>query len=377
MAYLNLRERRIEAKIAYVGAALSGKGTNFDQLKSARERMGKVESAVSTSDDVLSLAWQPSARDRFKDCDVFVNLVVSRGALTDAQVDALLKDVDGVVVVVDAHPSAEARNRAALGSVRGAIARGERRDLPVVVQINKNDLPEALSAAAVLTAIDGGTETHVSASAVRGEGVVETAETALDAVLAALQADKSTETSKSGNGHPLLDALREVFRETVREQVSEMERRMSAQFEQALALHEKRSQADVGLAIQVVELIQETDARVQEVSTSLSSVSGRLDRLRAEREHLTTATTGVKKCVEGLSVDVRAIDGRFDELSPRLDEIEAATVQRSARIEQSVRSFGIDLTAALASTHEKIATVETRLTEVVEELKKPKKGWFT
>ena len=333
MAYLNLRERRIEAKIAYVGAALAGRGTHFFE-----HLVGKVEKSIAPSDDVISLAWQPSALEHFKDCAVYVNLVASDGSVAE-KLDDFLRGADGVVVVVDASPTAEDRNRAAVTAVKEAIARGERPGVPVLLQVDQVDVPE-------------------------------TAQAALEQVLAALQAERPSAAAEAPNRHPLLDALRQVFRETVKEQVGELERRMTAQFEKALELHEKRSQADVGLAIQVVE-------QTQEASATLASISTRLDRLRADRDQQSVAAAGTKKSIEALSADIRALDGRFDELAPRIDEIEASTVQRSARVEQSVRSFGIDLTAALASTHEKIAAVETRVSEIVEELKKPKKGWFT
>ena len=68
MAYLNLRDRRIEAKVAYVGPAASGKATNLEQL---RRSLG-AQAQITNAGDALSLSWQPADNKRFRDCEVSV-----------------------------------------------------------------------------------------------------------------------------------------------------------------------------------------------------------------------------------------------------------------------------------------------------------------
>ena len=433
MAYLNVRERRIEAKIAYVGADLVGKGTNFDQLRQAPRgsRIGKIESASTATDELLSLAWQPPDDGRFRDCNVLVKVVAQRGAVTEARFEDLLRDTDGVVVVIDADPTSGDRNRASLGAVREVLARRDRRDVPVVLQINKMDLPDALAADEVIEALDASAFTHVGASAARGEGVFETLEAALNAVLATLQSGTTHGNSGAATieppgsavaaatptdgGHPLLAALRQVLRDTVREHVEELEVRITRRLEAKLDALAATS-AEEKLAPQIVELLQETDTRVQELAAivaanttkdDLSTIIGRMDRLRdemrselirtsearsrADREHLGTATTTLKRSVDAvsgelrtISDEVRAIDARTQigqlaervaEVTRRTEEVEVA-MKRMFRVEDAVRGLHAEVSSAVAQVDEKTVAVHDRVNEIVEELKKPKKGWF-
>ena len=248
MAYLNVRERRIEARIAYVGPDLAGKATNFDWLRRTTRdsRIGRVDSS-SEGGDLLSIVWQSPERTRFRDCDVLVRVVAYRGAASAQRFDDVLSEADGVVLVVDAHPGAQLRNRESLAALREAMQRAERSAVPTVVQVNKTDLTDALPIDEVVSAMDAGALPHVAAAAVRGDGVVDTLEAALDEVLASMQREgaaseaalaaqqvaNEAQVRASGEaGHPLLNALRQVLRETVREHALELEGRMVARIDQ-------------------------------------------------------------------------------------------------------------------------------------------------
>lgn len=75
MAHLNLRDHRIEAKIAYVGPEAHILST-FARLRN--------EPAFSLAGERM-LDWRPATK-RFRDCDVFVKLVVGDGEGADAVV---------------------------------------------------------------------------------------------------------------------------------------------------------------------------------------------------------------------------------------------------------------------------------------------------
>ena len=98
MAYLNVRERRIEAKIAYLGPELAGRTTNFERLRDGSKdaRIAKVRTTSDETGTRLSLAWQLEEAARFRDCDVVVELVAPHAESTDD----VLREVDGVVLVV-------------------------------------------------------------------------------------------------------------------------------------------------------------------------------------------------------------------------------------------------------------------------------------
>ena len=441
MAYLNVRERRIEARIAYVGSEMAGKATNFDQLKlvTGDPRIGKIEMSAEGTGELLSIAWQP-LESRFRDCDMVVQIVAQRGAVSTERFADVLREADGIVVFVDAHPSAQARNLASLSAVRSVMARAESRDVPIVIQVNKTDLPDALTADDVVGALHASEFTHVIAAAARGEGVVETLEAALNGILSAMQAEieqndvapptvrpgttagaLSLAPAASDGGHPLLAALRQVLRDTVREHVEQLETRMTARLEASLARIEQRIDASEAITQNVSRQFAERMPALLS-KEDLVLVTGRFDRLRdevktelvrtleartrADREYLATATTGLKKAVDAMAGEMKTFDlrGRMSEVvelvtvlegrtellassasatsaavhaaSPRLDQIEIA-LKRSAKIDDAVRALRGEMTEAFTAAGEKTEAVHARVNEIVEELKKPKKGWFT
>lgn len=382
MAYLNVRERRIEAKIAYVGASLPDE-----------------------------FSWKPREQQRFRDCDVSVAVVAQADVGADGCAD-LLREVDGVVVVVDALPSSRERNVASFAAVRGALA--ERKDgVAIVVQVAKTDVPGALSAAEVVGTLEADAVTHVD-----GAEVASALEAAFEGVLASMQSgaeDTAPATVRPGTAaqasHPLLDALRQVLRDTVQSHVAELEARVVARLEARLEAIAVKS-SDERLAMEVVSLLQETDARVQELSGSLAACPTKGDfaafvsrvdkvredvkaeivkttetRSRADREYLANGTATLKKSIESVQADVKARAEEIvdtvtaaslstDAIPARLDAIDVAADQRATRAADAVRGLRKEIGEAFERSNERLERIEARVGEIAEELKKPKKGWF-
>lgn len=241
MAFLNVRERRVETTIAYIGPFGAGKATNLEQLGRHVGARGAEAERVASDEigETIAIDWHPPSELQFRDCGLSVRVVASQGSPTAERFRALLRDADGVVLVLDAHPSAREANRASAELVREALDPERRTKLPVVVQVNKVDLPEAREAAEVAAEL-GAQWPHVEAAAASGSGVIETLERALRDVLESLEGgspDPERETVRPPTlaptarteGNPLLTALRQVLRDTVAEHVAELERRFVAQ----------------------------------------------------------------------------------------------------------------------------------------------------
>ncbi len=263
---LNVRDRRVEARIAYVGPLGAGRATNLVKL--------------GASPTELATDWRPPSGSRFRDCDVVVKLAVASGA---GDLGEALRDVDGVVFVADADPDALERNREAMAATRAALA--ARKDVAVVVQVNKRDLSAALSPQEVLAALDAESLPHVEAAAARGEGVIETAERALGAVLEASAAhapvpppDAPVKTSARGEGNPLLSALQKVLRDTVTEHVA------------ALKSQAPSASADAPSQDSIAELV----AEVRALRAAVDGIAAREARTqeRVETIHAVVADLG-------------------------------------------------------------------------------------
>jgi hypothetical protein len=186
---------------------------------------------------------------------------------------------------MNAQAGAQEPNREVLDHVRRALA--GRKILPVVVQVNKSDLPDALPAPRVLGSLDVPSLRHVVASASKGEGVVETLEAVLEEVLSSLEADRTTTAAPNGTPttpassgeHPLLDALRQVLRDTVRDHVLLLEERMNERMRDRLeARIEALEQSIQTLRTEVADSLVVTDDSIDRIHARINDIAEELKK---------------------------------------------------------------------------------------------------
>lgn len=363
MAYLNLRDRRIEAKVAYVGPAAGGKATNLEQLR--RSLGGQAQ--ITDAGDALSLSWQSADNKRFRDCDVSVRVVAQRGRYTDERLVDLLREVDAVVLVADAESSAEERNRECLAALRRALDVGQRR-VSLIVQVNKTDLPDALGAEAVLQQLDARDVPHVAASALSGQGVVETLEAAVSDILAAMNDESAVEpapeTVRPGGGapaapvtdggHPLLSALRQILRDTAREQADAMAARVNDRFEDSLSR----------VALQVMRVDAALEAFAASRSASQRAIDERLREIMASLEEV-TASSAERASKEDLAVVAASVSRVREDVTARLTEaLEKAGAAEEARASALMARLAA-LEAAREADRAHLSAVSEELASVV------------
>lgn len=465
MAYLNVRARRIETKIAYVGPQLAGKATNLRQLgvDSARGRSSEMQ----MNGDILSLEWRPLQGTRFQDCDVAVKLVAPKGSISQERLDVVLEDADGIVVVVDAAPSARDENLRALSLVRDHLSRSSTPLLPVVVQLNKTDLADALPVTDVGEALGW---PIVAASAARGEGVVETLEMAVENVVESFKKkerpfDDGPAPPAQMDQNPLLSALRDILRETVAEHMADVEAQAARRIAESVAVHlgkweqeidelrrvvvtsaEATARAlaaqkkDVDSAIRELVTRRDLEATTRELVTGLdlaAAVSELVKRedldastralvtreqlfaheekirgevatcVRVEREQFVSV---VKRSVDALSSDMKKEELRIandvSDLHEKVDamtasmgpvaasvggvparlgtlevslqrELREAIVPRLSRLEDFVQGMNTHTGESMQRVDQRAGEIQNGLNELLEELKRRKKGWFS
>lgn len=457
MAYLNVRERRLETKIAYVGPAFAGKATNFARLKDdkTRGRVSNVREMEVDGGEVVSLDWTPLLMPRFNDCDVAVNVVAARGALSTDRLGSLFEDVDGVVFVVDATPSAQPENRRMFELVRDALAQ-ENVKRPVVVQLNKSDIDGAVSAVDLRAALEIEWPV-VAANAAQGKGVVETLETALANVIELMKTREAQSGEVKADTNPLLTALRQILRETVTEHMATLERETMARVAGSLASGPSETKPDPVTQARfdrIERALEHVQATLNRFGDSFERLAAGLDALgatahstvnhlaamqvgahehvthdelaafearmreelasrgKADRDHVTSAAAVLRRNIESIGVDIKKSDireqvaamvsvvqlvhERSEELKatlapavlglpPRITNLEA-TIHRQmrdtfepvlTRIEDTVQVLQLETGESLASTDARTTEIHKTLTELLEDLKKRKKGWFS
>jgi mutual gliding-motility protein MglA len=179
MVQVNAQTREVSLKVVYYGPALSGKTTNLQALfqridASARGRLMTLD----TKDDrTLFFDMLPVTLRGPSGVTVKLKLYSVPGQVMHESTRRLvLQGTDAVVFVADSRRS-EAQSTAASWAemLQNLRANGvDPEDVPIVVQMNKRDLPDARGPDEFHDLPGAESATFVPAVAVRNEGVVET-----------------------------------------------------------------------------------------------------------------------------------------------------------------------------------------------------------
>lgn len=176
---LDFAARELTIKLVYYGPALSGKTTNLHALhrfadESARGRLMTLE---TRDDRTLFFDLLPL---RFKgegDLALRLKLFTVPGQVIHSSTRRLvLQGADGVAFIADSQLAETQNNASAFLDLKENLkAHGVAlRDMPLVIQYNKRDLPSIRSEAELVQMASRGREPVFAATATRGDGVLET-----------------------------------------------------------------------------------------------------------------------------------------------------------------------------------------------------------
>ena len=179
MPQLNLDTREIALKVVYYGPALSGKTTNIQQIHLAigKQAAGEMVTLDTQGDRTLYFDFLPVEFGVEGEYLVKLKLFTVPGQVMHrATRRVVLAGVDAVVFVADSRRDTASSNAYSYRDLETNLrANGiDIQTIPQVVQFNKRDLDDIKSLEEIDEAwADTGIPT-VPATAVRGEGVVET-----------------------------------------------------------------------------------------------------------------------------------------------------------------------------------------------------------
>lgn len=145
MAFINLKDKVIQAKIVYYGPGRCGKTTNLEYVyDKCRTQVNSEMVTVKTQGDrTLFFDFFPFDMGKISGYDVKIQLYTVPGQVKYNSTRRLvLKGVDGVVFVADS--SADRRNKNII-SIRNleenlTLYNKNIREIPLVIQYNKRDL---------------------------------------------------------------------------------------------------------------------------------------------------------------------------------------------------------------------------------------------
>lgn len=191
--FINRRLRELNLKIVYYGPALSGKTTNLVYIynHTRPELRGDLISLKTREDRTIFFDYLQLELGEIKGLKPKFNLYTVPGQVYYAASRKLvLQGADGIVFVADSQTYRMMDNLTSLQDMRGYL-----RELgidpwavPVVVQFNKRDLPDAarISALRALLRLNNSTPCLESV-ATKGIGVFDTLKTIINAVVVNVQ----------------------------------------------------------------------------------------------------------------------------------------------------------------------------------------------
>ena len=179
MVLFNYATKEITAKIVYYGPGLCGKTTNLQFIYESlpTNHKSKMLSLSTKTDRTLFFDFLPLDLGKIRGMRTKLQLYTVPGQVYyNSTRQLVLKGADGVVFVADSQESALDANLESIQNLEDNLKRqGTRiREMPLVIQYNKRDLPNALHVEKINRELNKFSAPHFESVATTGVGVEET-----------------------------------------------------------------------------------------------------------------------------------------------------------------------------------------------------------
>ena len=203
MVLFNYSTKELTAKVVYYGAGLCGKTTNLQWIHEQLpiKNKGKMLSLATEADRTLFFDFLPIELGTIRGMKTRVQLYTVPGQVFyNATRRMVLKCADCVVFVVDSQDALIDANVDAMKNLRENLIANEldADNIPLVLQYNKRDLPNAASLDVLNKALNARGVPTVEASAKSGKGVEETLKVATQLVFRVLAQKYGSEGATGG-----------------------------------------------------------------------------------------------------------------------------------------------------------------------------------
>lgn len=197
MAFINLKDKLIQAKIVYYGPGKCGKTTNLEYIynKCRTQINSKMVTIKTQGDRTLFFDFFPFDIGKIEGYDVKIQLYTVPGQVKYNSTRRLvLKGVDGIVFVADSAENRRNANVASLNNLQENLTLYKKNifEIPLVLQYNKRDLAKqgipVLSAATLEKDLNKDLRVpSFEASAVEGDNVIMTFKKIISVTMASLE----------------------------------------------------------------------------------------------------------------------------------------------------------------------------------------------
>jgi mutual gliding-motility protein MglA len=191
MSMINYASREINCKLVYYGPGLGGKTTNLEYVynRVSPETRGKLISLATEQERTLFFDFLPVDLGSIRGFRTRFHLYTVPGQVYyNASRRLILKGVDGLVFVADSQAERMDANIAALENLYENLADYgyDPSQLPIVLQWNKRDLPNAVPSDELRRQLNPMGLRELEAVAVTGAGVFDTLKAVSKLVLKSL-----------------------------------------------------------------------------------------------------------------------------------------------------------------------------------------------
>lgn len=201
MAVFNAAKREIDIKIVYYGPALCGKTTNVQSVhkKMSPQQRGDIMSLATKDDRTLFFDFMPIELGNVKGFKTRFHLYTVPGQVYYALTRrAVLTSVDGVVFVADSQESKIEENIESLNDLDENLKFHKKslETVPFVIQYNKRDMGSIMAVSDIEAVLNKYNVPAYEASALNGDGVMETLTACCKLVLKSLNKPASAKYEK-------------------------------------------------------------------------------------------------------------------------------------------------------------------------------------
>ena len=192
MAFINQEAKEIHCKVVYYGPSLGGKTTNIQWVyhKTSGRDQSELMAFNTNPERTLFFDFLPMEVGEINGLRTRFHLYTVPGQVVyDASRKLILKGLDGVIFVADSQIERMDENIEALKNLEKNLDQQgyDIRQVPLIIQYNKRDLPNVASMAELRAALNKYNSPDFEATASIGRGVFESLRTVSKAIVTILK----------------------------------------------------------------------------------------------------------------------------------------------------------------------------------------------
>ncbi|MBO9668018.1 GTP-binding protein [Bdellovibrio sp. HCB290] len=192
MSFINYNAKEIHCKVVYYGPSLGGKTTNIQWVyqKTAEDQKSKLVALNTDIERTLFFDFLPLNVGEIRGFKTRFHLYTVPGQVVyDASRKLILKGLDGVIFVADSQIERMDENLESLRNLETNLEQQgyDIREIPLIMQYNKRDLPNVASLAEMRSALNPYNAPEIEGCASEGRGVFESLKTASKSIINVLK----------------------------------------------------------------------------------------------------------------------------------------------------------------------------------------------